>query len=268
MATYVVGDVQGCYDPLGRLLDLVRFDQASDTLISVGDLINRGPDNLGVIRLVRSLGTSFRGVLGNHDLNFLAVEAGLRALKPKDTTKDLLRAESRAEIVDWFRQLPLALWLEEHLVVHAGLVPDWTRDNAIDYAQEVSTALRSPDYRTFLQHMYGDSPDRWSDNLTGLPRLRVITNVLTRLRFCAPDGRMDLDNKLAPQFAPAGMAPWFVHPQRVARATRIVFGHWAALEGRCSEPNAFAIDTGCVWGRTLSCIRLEDHRRFETPCSA
>jgi bis(5'-nucleosyl)-tetraphosphatase (symmetrical) len=267
MATYVVGDVQGCYDPLCRLLDKIRFDQSQDTLVSVGDLINRGPDNLGVVRLVFSLGSSFRLVLGNHDLNFLAVHAGLRRAKPKDTTSDLLSSELAEDIVAWYRVQPLALWVEEHLVVHAGLVPDWTKELALQCSSEVSITLRGPHYRDFLHQMYGDQPDRWDESLTGIARLRVITNVLTRLRFCAPDGRMDLENKLAPQYAPSGMAPWFSHGQRAAASTPIVFGHWAALEGQCTTPNVFAVDSGCVWGRSLTCIRLEDHRRFETPCN-
>lgn len=265
MATYVVGDVQGCYEPLCRLLDEVQFDPSRDTLVSVGDLINRGPDNLGVIKLARSLGSSFRAVLGNHDLNFLAVSAGLRQLKNKDTTMDLLDSHERADIVDWFRQLPLALWIEGHLIVHAGLVPEWTKDQALTYAAEVSTTLRGPSYRDFLAQMYGDQPDRWDPDLIGLPRLRVITNVLTRLRFCAADGSMNLENKLAPEFAPPGMAPWFSHAERAAGETPIVFGHWAALDGRCPVPYIYAVDTGCVWGRTLTCLRLDDHRRFETP---
>lgn len=267
MATYVVGDVQGCYDPLRRLLDLIRFDPSKDTLISVGDLINRGPDNVGVLRLVRSLGQSFRVVLGNHDLNFLAIDAGLRQLKPKDTTRDLLESDDRREIVDWYRQQPLALWHDGHLMVHAGLVPDWTREQALARAAEVSAVLRSDNYRDFLTEMYGDKPARWDESLTGNARLRVITNVLTRLRFCAPDGRMDLDNKLAPEFAPAGMAPWFEQPGRAAADTPLVFGHWAALEGNCTTAHVYAIDTGCVWGRSLTALRLEDHRRFEVPAT-
>lgn len=265
MATYVVGDVQGCYEPLCRLLEEVRFDQSRDTLVSVGDLINRGPNNIGVVELARSLGSSFRGVLGNHDLNFLAVSAGLRQLKGKDTTMDLLDSEKRGEIVDWFRHLPLALWLEGHLIVHAGLVPEWTKDQALEYSDEVCATLRGPNYRDFLAQMYGDKPDRWAPNLIGLPRLRVITNVLTRLRFCAPDGSMNLENKLAPEFAPPGMSPWFEHAERAAGETPIVFGHWAALDGRCSVAHIHAIDTGCVWGRSLTCLRLEDHRLLEVP---
>lgn len=265
MATYVVGDVQGCYEPLCRLLDEVKFDQSRDTLVSVGDLVNRGPDNLSTVNLARSLGSSFLSVLGNHDLNFLAVSAGLRQLKSKDTTMDLLDSDERGAIVDWFRHQPLALWLHGHLIVHAGLVPEWTADHALEYASEVCATLRGPNYRDFLAQMYGDKPDRWDPNLIGLPRLRVITNVLTRLRFCAPNGSMNLENKLAPEFAPPGMAPWFEHTNRAAGETPIVFGHWAALDGRSSVAYIHAIDTGCVWGRTLTCLRLEDHQRFEAP---
>lgn len=265
MATYVVGDIQGCYEPLSRLLDQVRFAQGRDLLVSVGDLINRGPNNVDTVNLVRSLGSSFQAVLGNHDLNFLAVSAGLRQLKSKDTTMDLLDSQDRVGIIDWFRQLPLALWLEGHLIVHAGIVPEWTRELTLELANEVCAVLRGPSYRDFLAQMYGDKPDRWDAQLIGFPRLRVITNVLTRLRFCAADGSMNLENKLAPEFAPPGMAPWFEHGNRAAGETQIVFGHWAALDGRCSLPHIHAIDTGCVWGRTLTCLRLEDHRRFEAP---
>lgn len=265
MATYVVGDIQGCYDPLCRLLESIQFDPNADTLVSVGDLINRGPDNVGVLRLLRSFGSQFRCVLGNHDLNFLAVHAGLRRLKSKDTTMDLLQSGDLEDVVAWFRTQPLALLQNGHLIVHAGLVPSWSAEQALRYADEVNAALRAPTYVDFLAQMYGDKPDHWEESLTSGARLRVITNVLTRLRFCDPHGRMNLENKLAPEFAPEGMAPWFTYPHRAAKDTPIVFGHWAALDGRADEPNVYAVDTGCVWGKKLTCLRLEDHRRFDTP---
>jgi bis(5'-nucleosyl)-tetraphosphatase (symmetrical) len=271
MSTYVVGDIQGCYEPLRRLLDTVAFDRANDTLISVGDLINRGPDNLGVLRLLRSLGDSFQGVLGNHDLNFLAVDAGLRQLKAKDTTQDLLNSPDRSDLVTWLSGLPLALVYAEHLIVHAGVGLDWSVQQTIGYAEEVSVVLRSTERRAFFAQMYGDKPDRFQESLVGFERLRVITNVLTRQRFCAPDGRMDLDNKLGPEFAPPGMLPWFQHPNRKTQSTPIVFGHWAALDGDANDRhgvlNVYPIDTGCVWGKNLTCLRLEDHHRFSCACA-
>jgi bis(5'-nucleosyl)-tetraphosphatase (symmetrical) len=269
MSTYVVGDVQGCYEPLCRLLEAIDFD-ARDTLISVGDLINRGPNNVGVLRLVRSLGTQFLGVLGNHDLNFLAVEAGCRQLKGKDTTQDLLQSPERGELVAWLSQLPLALLHNAHLVVHAGVALDWSTEQVLAYASEVSHVLQSPQRSDFFAQMYGDKPNRFTPSLTGFERLRVITNVLTRQRFCSEDGRMDLDNKLAPQFAPPGMLPWFQHPNRATQATPLVFGHWAALDGAVNDPqgvlNVYPVDTGCVWGKSLTCLRLDDHRRFSCAC--
>lgn len=272
MSTYVVGDIQGCYDPLCRLLETIGFDSSSDTLVSVGDLINRGPNNLGVLQLVRSLGSHFLGVLGNHDLNFLAVEAGLRKLKPKDTTHDLLESPERAGIVAWFNALPLALVHGGHLIVHAGVGLDWSVEQTLAYASEVSSVLQSAQRLAFLQNMYGDKPDRFEESLTGFERLRVITNVLTRQRFCSAEGQMDLDNKLAPEFAPPAMLPWFMHPNRQSLGTPIVFGHWAALDGQANDPrgiyNVHPVDTGCVWGKSLTCLRLEDHRRFSCDCRA
>lgn len=270
MSTYVVGDIQGCYEPLCRLLEAVKFDSANDTLLSVGDLINRGPNNLGVLRLLRSLGSRFLGVLGNHDLNFLAVDAGFRQLKNKDTTQDLLKSPERAELVAWLNSLPLALFHREHLVVHAGVGLDWTVERTLAYAAEVQAILQSPQRAAFFAQMYGDKPDRFTESLTGFERLRVITNILTRQRFCAADGRMDLDNKLAPEFAPPGMLPWFQHKNRRVSSTPIVFGHWAALDGQANDPhgvfNVFPIDTGCVWGKCLTCLRLEDHKTFSCKC--
>lgn len=270
MSTYVVGDIQGCYDPLRRLLDAVDFDTERDVLISVGDLINRGPDNVSVLRLLRSLGSKFLGVLGNHDLNFLAVEGGFRQLKSKDTTVDLLRSPERADFVAWLSALPLALHYDGHLITHAGVGLDWTVEQTLAYSAEVSEVLQSPRRHEFFAHMYGDKPDRFTPSLRGFERLRVITNTLTRLRFCAADGRMDLDNKLSPEFAPPGMLPWFQHPHRVTRSTPVVFGHWAALDGESNDPtgslNVYPVDTGCVWGKSLTCLRLEDHRRFSCNC--
>lgn len=270
MSTYVVGDIQGCYEPLCRLLEVIKFDSARDTLVSVGDLINRGPNNLGVLRLLRSLGSQFRAVLGNHDLNFLAVEAGFRQLKGKDTTQDLLDSPERHELVAWLGRLPLALLHDDHLIVHAGVGLDWTVEQTLRYAAEVSAVLQSSERNDFFAQMYGDKPNRFKESLVGFERLRVITNVLTRQRFCAADGRMDLDNKLGPEFAPPGMLPWFQHRNRANLSTPIVFGHWAALNGQANDPqgvfNVFPIDTGCVWGKSLTCLRLDDHRTFSCNC--
>ncbi len=266
MSTYVVGDIQGCYEPLVELLDQVAFCSERDVLMSVGDVINRGPKNLEVVRLVRSLGDSFRAVLGNHDLSFLAVALGARQPKRSDTTADLLAAPEREELVQWFRERPLAMMVGSYLVVHAGVAPDWDVEQTLQYAAEVSAVLRSDCGTEYLEHMYGDTPHRFDESLKGYERLRVITNVLTRIRFCSSSGVLDLRNKLGPEHAPEGMRPWYEHPERKTRDQAIVFGHWAALDGRAAFDNVYALDTGCVWGKHLTCLRLEDRKRFSCPC--
>lgn len=266
MSTYCVGDIQGCYGPLVELLERVSFSPQHDTLVSVGDLINRGPNNLEVVRLARSLGESFKAVLGNHDLSFLAVALGARKAKRKDTTADLLAAPELDEIVQWYREMPLARLVDGHLIVHAGVAPDWETEQTLGYAAEVGSALRSDEAPEFLKQMFGDTPNRFDESLRGFVRLRALTNVLTRMRFCSSSGVLDLHNKLGAEHAPPGMLPWFAHPHRKTAGQSIVFGHWAALEGEAPVPNIHALDTGCVWGKRLTCLRLEDLTRFACPC--
>lgn len=266
MATYIVGDIQGCAAPLKCLLDGVRFDPARDELWSVGDLINRGPDNLGVLRFMRSLGKRFRGVLGNHDLNFLAVHHGVRRPKSADTLDDLLAAPEREALVDWLRQLPLAFYEHHTLVVHAGVPPRWTLEQTLKRAAEVQTALASDDCREFLRHMYGNEPLAFSEELRGWARLRTIVNALTRMRFCSPEGYLDFANKSGPEHPSPGMLAWYAHPGRALERTTIAFGHWATLDGRLRERHLIALDTGCVWGRRLTCVRLEDRSFHHCSC--
>ena len=268
MATWAIGDVQGCNAPLQALLEHCAFDPARDRLWFVGDLVNRGPDSLAVLRFVMGLGERAVTVLGNHDLHLLAVASGVRKASRKDTLLAVLEAPDREEILHWLRHRPLA-YRENgvpHLMVHAGVPPQWSAEDTLARAAEVEAALRGPQWTEFLGHMYGDHPDIWSDALDGFERLRVITNYLTRMRFCTAEGHLDIANKGGPASANTGFAPWFSHTHRAAAATPIVFGHWAALEGKADTANALALDTGCVWGARLRAMRLEDGALVHCDC--
>ena len=262
IATYAIGDVQGCFAELQALLAQCGFDAARDRLWFVGDLVNRGPDSLAVLRYVRSLGECAVVVLGNHDLHLLCVYAGCAKRREDDTLDAVLRAPDAEALLDWLRARPLMHLGQGHAMVHAGLLPEWSVQRAAVLAREVETTLRSDDYRTFLAHMYGSKPDRWSDALSGWERLRVIVNAMTRLRFCTPEGRMDFRAKGAA--APAGYLPWF-EARRRREKTTILCGHWSTLGLKMSARLA-ALDTGCVWGGSLSALRLEDRRVFQAPC--
>jgi len=263
MGTYVVGDIQGCLQPLKCLLRAVRFNPDRDVLWSVGDIVNRGPKSLKSLRFLYKMRRSLVVVLGNHDLHLLAVAAGVRQPSRSDTLDKILAARDRDKLLDWLAQLPLIHHEHGHTLVHAGIPPQWTLQQAMGYAREVETALRGPDRVAFLQTMYGNEPARWSDDLTGMARLRVITNYLTRMRFCTPDGTLDLVSKgdtPTPGVANLGnqkVSAWFSHPQRKTAADRILFGHWATLAGLSSNANAIALDTGCVWNGSLSLYHLE-----------
>jgi bis(5'-nucleosyl)-tetraphosphatase (symmetrical) len=269
MAVYAIGDVQGCLDPLQRLLERIRFDPARDVLWFTGDLVNRGPASLGVLRLVRALGASAVAVLGNHDLHLLAVAAAASKHKARDTFDDVLTAPDCDELLAWLRARPL-LYHDPDLgaLVHAGLLPQWDIADARRLAREAETALAA-DTAGFFEHMYGDLPDRWREDLSGPPRLRVIVNALTRLRFCDPGGRMDLRPKGAPGEQPSNLLPWFRVPDRRNRGVRVVFGHWSAL-GRYHGDNVIGLDSGCVWGRTLTAVRLDTSvpAFFDVACPA
>jgi bis(5'-nucleosyl)-tetraphosphatase (symmetrical) len=256
MSIYVVGDVQGCYDELQMLLAALKFDRQRDAAWFVGDLINRGPKNLETIRFIRDLPNS-RVVLGNHDLHFLAVASGVQTPSPSDTLKDLLEAPDLGDIIEWLRHLPLLHYDPAYnvIMVHAGLPPNWNVNDCLARAREVENTLEGPGYKEFLASMYGNQPDVWKDDLTGMPRLRIITNYFTRLRYCNAAGKLELLHKI--NTAPSGYAPWFTFP-RPKPDLPIVFGHWAAIDGVTGVDKAIALDTGCVWGRRLTAMCLDD----------
>ncbi|HYC47666.1 MAG TPA: symmetrical bis(5'-nucleosyl)-tetraphosphatase [Burkholderiales bacterium] len=267
MAVYAIGDVQGCYEQLRRLLDTCRFDAAQDTLWFVGDLVNRGPGSLQTLQFVRSLGDRAVTVLGNHDLNLLAVAAGVRKRHRGDTIEDILQAPERDELLLWLRTRKLFHAGQGYAMVHAGLLPQWTISRALELAGEVEAVLQGEDYVGLLQNMYGNTPVAWSDALTGYERLRVIVNAMTRLRLCDAGGRMEFGHKLGPVDMPEGYMPWYEVPGRASEGTPIVCGHWAAL-GLLVTDDVLSIDTGCVWGRDLTALRLEDRRLFRCDCTA
>jgi bis(5'-nucleosyl)-tetraphosphatase (symmetrical) len=265
LSIYAIGDLQGCFEPLERVLDKLQFDPARDRLWFVGDLVNRGPDSLACLRFVKSLGPAAVTVLGNHDLHLVCVAEGVEKRKKRDTLDDVLEAPDRDELVAWLRTRPLLHVEAGFALVHAGLLPQWTVARALELAGEVESRLRGRDYRSLLENMYGDEPDRWSDDLAGIPRLRVIINAMTRLRVCAPNGAMVLKFKGEPGDAHEGWTPWFDVPGRANRDHTIVFGHWSAL-GLTVRPDVLGLDSGCVWGRSLTAARLEDRQLFQVPC--
>lgn len=256
MATYAIGDIQGCFNSLRQLLNRISFNPKIDTLWLVGDLVNRGPDSLATLRFVKDLGTSVRPVLGNHDLFLLAAAEGIVALRPKDTIHDILAAEDRADLIDWLRRQPLHQREGLFFMVHAGLLPQWTIEEAAGLAQEVEMVLSGPGYRTFLQQLFHGPTAQWSPSLKGAERLVSIARVFTKLRTCTPTGEIS-NFSGPPEEAPAGFTPWFRIPDRRSRGVTIITGHWAAL-GLHMEPDILAIDSGCVWGRRLTAVRLED----------
>lgn len=266
MAIYAIGDIQGCYDEFRQLLDAIRFDPAQDQLWLVGDLVNRGPGSLEVLRLVRSLGDSAITVLGNHDLHLVAVDAGIGQLHHSDTLDAVLNAPDRDELLHWLRQQKLAHLENGHLLVHAGVLPGWTAQEAVQLAHEVEVALRSDNYVDFLSHMYGNNPQGWAEDLAGYKRLRVIVNAFTRLRICTPQGEMEFRFKGEVPNIPEGYLPWFEVPGRKSRDATVIFGHWSAL-GLMRRKNLIALDTGCLWGGPMTAIRLDDRRLFQVACN-
>lgn len=258
MATYAIGDVQGCFDALQALLRRIAFRPRQDTLWFTGDLVNRGPKSVEVLRLVMDLGASAVTVLGNHDLHLLAVAHGATPALASDTFQDVLRAPDRDRLLRWLRQRSL-LYQDARLgfaLVHAGMLPQWDLTTARRLAGEVEAALRGARFVEFLAHMYGDRPDRWDARLQGYERLRVIVNALTRLRYCDTEGRMDLTPVGAPGSQPAHLKPWFQVRARGAHEPTIVFGHWSAL-GIWDQDGVIGIDSGCLWGGSLTAVRLD-----------
>ncbi len=271
MTTYAVGDLQGCLEPLRCLLERVDFNPSRDCLWLAGDLVNRGPQSLEALRFVRDLGSSAITVLGNHDLHLLAVAHNIERLKRSDTLTPILEAPDRTDLIDWLRQQKLIHHDTERetTMVHAGIPPQWTLTKALRRAAEVEHALRDDALLPpFLDGMYGNQPAKWDKELHGVPRLRLITNYFTRMRFCKADGTLDLQAKEGLDSAPQGFAPWFSHANRKTRGCKIIFGHWAALEGHCDEPNVYALDTGCVWGNTMTLMNIESGEMYRCDCEA
>lgn len=267
MATYAIGDVQGCFTELERLLDDIRFDAARDRLWFVGDLVNRGPRSVDVLRFVKSLGDAAVTVLGNHDIHLFAHVEGYGKLRADDSFDDVLAAPDRDALIEWLRARPMLHVEGGYVMVHAGLLPAWSIEQATDLAAEVEDAFRAPDYRTFLSGLYGSRPDRWDDGLRGVDRLRVVVNAMTRMRFVNAAGVMDFRAKGGVEKAPRGYVPWFDAPGRASASVPIVCGHWSAL-GLLVRPDLLALDSGCVWGGRLTAVRLEDRRVFQVPCAA
>lgn len=264
MNSYAIGDIQGCQQKMDELLDRICARSREPELIFLGDLVNRGPRSLGTLRRVRALGDAAKVVLGNHDLHLLAVACGIRKPHRSDTIDDILDAPDREELLDWLRRQPLALRRDHHLLVHAGVLPQWNMQQTLDLAQEVEAVLRGPDWKEFLQQMYGNLPARWDDDLKGADRLRCIVNALTRIRFCTADGTMDLTSKGADAELPGHM-PWFEVPGRKTEDVTVVFGHWSTL-GLIMRPNLISLDTGCLWGGKLSAVCLEDRSVIQVDC--
>lgn len=269
MATYLIGDVQGCDAPLARLLQKIDFSPSRDTLHLLGDLVNRGPASAQVLRRLMAYGDAARCLLGNHDLSLLAVAHGIRPPHPSDTLDAVLRAPDREALLEWLRQRPMAMQAHGVLMVHAGVLPQWDVAQTLSLAREVEAALRGPDLGPFLARMFGNEPARWDDGLQGSDRLRVVVNALTRLRFCSPDGTMHLKASGRPEQAPAGTLPWFDLPGRRTAGTTIACGHWSALGVRL-RPDLLALDSGCVWGGCLSALRLgpgpSGHELIQVAC--
>lgn len=268
MSTYAIGDIQGCYAPLQKLLEKIQFNSKQDILWFTGDIVNRGPESLATLRFVKQLGKQQYTVLGNHDLHLLALVIGAQPEKKENTLNEILFAPDRDELIDWLLHRPL-LHHDANLdftMVHAGLAPNWDLTTAMKLAKEVEFILQGPYAKDFFLNMYGNQPDYWDPELKGWERARCITNFFTRLRFCHKDGRMDLETKGKIETAPANLIPWFQLPNRANANLRIIFGHWAALEGKVNSPNLFALDTGCVWGNCLTALRLEDQTLFSVQC--
>ena len=258
-STYLVGDIQGCFESLKALLDAVGFGDA-DRLWCVGDLVNRGPDSLAVLRFTRDLGDRFACVLGNHDLHFLAMVYGGHPHRATDTMESLLAAPDCLELAEWLRRLPLLIETGGRVIVHAGIPHVWTIGMARENAREVEAVIRGPEHAGFFRRMYGNEPALWRDDVKGMDRHRVIVNYLTRMRLVDADGRLEFAHKGTLDNLPAGYRPWFAYPTQVEGT--LYFGHWAALDGATGQARTIGLDTGCVWGRTMTAVRLEDGATF------
>lgn len=264
MAHYAIGDIQGCHAEFCQLLELVGFSPRSDRLWLVGDLVNRGPGSLAVLREVKALGEAAVTVLGNHDLHLITVAAGHRKAHRDDTIDDILRAPDRDDLTQWLAHRPLCVVEDDAMMVHAGVLPSWTPATALMLSREVAAKLASDDAHRFLGVLYGDEPAQWRDDLEGDDRLRAIVNVCTRLRFCTADARMEFREKRGRAHAPEGFLPWFAHDERRTAGMLVVCGHWSTLDLELA-PNVLMLDSGCLWGGTLTAVRLPDRRVYQVP---
>lgn len=261
MSLYLIGDLQGCNVPFQRLLQTIDFSPSRDTLYLLGDLVNRGPDSLAVLRSLAALGDAAQCLLGNHDLHLLALSEGVRQPTRKDTAQAVLLAPDGKALIDWLRHRAMAIHSHGWLMVHAGVLPQWSVAHTMALAREVEQVLRGPGLKPFLAAMYGNTPTQWHGGLQGTDRLRVIVNALTRLRFCTPEGAMDFTSSQGASNAPAGYLPWFAVAQRASVTTPIAFGHWSSLvtdtpTAGSLRHNTLPLDTGCVWGGCLTAARL------------
>lgn len=265
MATYAIGDIQGCFHAFQDLLAEINYDQTHDTLWLVGDLINRGSGSLAVLRWCYAHQKNIRIVLGNHDLHALVVAHGIVKAHRDDTLDDILAASDGEKLLNWLRCQPMIYYENNHLMVHAGLLPQWRVDDALLYAREVEQALRSENYLEFLKTMYGNRPTIWQSDLEGMDRLRTITNALTRLRVCSAEGEMEFSFKGELEDIPENFMPWFDVPNRASKDSTIIFGHWSAL-GLQSRNNVYALDTGCLWGGQLTALNLDTKAILQVAC--
>lgn len=276
MADYAIGDVQGCYDPLQKLLEKIQFDDRRDRLWFVGDLVSRGPDSLAVLRFLHQLAITPQITLGNHDLSLLfclycpdvakQLAQEKKQAYPPETLKQVLDAEDAFMLGDWLRRQSIAIYDGDLrvLMCHAGIPPMWSFGQALGYARELEQVLSGPDYRDFLAKMYGNQPDQWSESLTGMDRLRLITNYFTRMRYFDRQGRLDFSFSGAVDAAPAHLTPWFLMPRKSTIPVDLIFGHWASLDGKCPNPHYYALDTGCVWGKQLTALCLQERQFYST----
>lgn len=264
MATYAIGDIQGCYHAFQALLSRMQFDPEVDQLWLVGDLINRGSGSLEVLRWCYTHQKNLKVVLGNHDLHALVVAHGIAKAHKSDTLDAILAADDRDILLNWLRHQHLIYEEDHYLMVHAGILPQWTAQQALGYASEVETALQSNDYVEFLTHMYGNLPNQWCDTLTGMDRLRVLTNAMTRLRICSAQGEMEFKFKGELKDIPSGFMPWFDVPTRATQDSQVIFGHWSAL-GLQQRKNVYALDTGCLWGGQLTAMNIHTKAVIQVP---
>ena len=271
MSTYAIGDIQGCYSELQNLLNEINFDERRDELWFAGDLVNKGPKSLQTLRFIKALGVNAKITLGNHDLHLLAVAKNIQPLLKKDTIQEILAADDVEELIDWLKSRPLLI-TDDNLnftMVHAGLPPQWSLENAKEFAKECELILQSEKINKLLAEMYGDTPNIWVNSLQDYAKQRFIINCFTRIRFCNSDGMLDFDTKVAPGKQNTSLIPWYSLPNRKTKDNKIIFGHWSTVhignEKNFKQYNVYPIDTGCVWGGCLTAMRLEDEKVFSVP---